>query len=379
MRPYVLQGHTRPLNHVVYNTEGDLLVTCGKDSNINLWWTDNGVRAGSFDGHNGVVWTVDMTYDSQRLLSAAGDSSARLWNMTTGEEQFRWRFNEPARACKFSVGERMAAISTDPFMNNVSAIRVFNIAEDLSEQSDEELLNLTGPRGRITRLHWVDCNRSLLSSSEDGVVRRWDVETGKCVAEAALHGKQVMDMQMSADGTHFITASSDRTSKLVDTQSFEVMKEYKSAAPINSAALSPIFNHVLIGGGQDAAAVTTTAARAGYFEARFFHKVFAEEIANVRGHFSPINSVAFSPDGTSFVTGAEEGNVRLHHFDADYFTTAWDNLIGPNVGPAGTSVLSEGPYAGTTRGTISGSGTGSGAHPLGGRKTGTSGSGSGPT
>ena len=50
------------------------------------------------------------------------------------------------------------------------------------------------------------------------MVRRWDVETGKCVAEAALHGKQVMDMQMSADGTHFITASSDRTSKLVDTQ-----------------------------------------------------------------------------------------------------------------------------------------------------------------
>ena len=75
-------------------------------------------------------------------------------------------------------------------------------------------------------------------------------------------------------------------------QSFEVLKEYKSAAPINSAALSPIFDHVLIGGGQDAAAVTTTNAKSGYFEARFFHKVFAEEFANARGHFSPINSGA---------------------------------------------------------------------------------------
>lgn len=37
-------------------------------------------------------------------------------------------------------------------------------------------------------------------------------------------------------------------------------------------------------------------------------------------------AVAFSPDGTSFVTGAEEGNVRLHHFDADYFTTNWDRV-----------------------------------------------------
>lgn len=40
-------------------------MTCGKDSKVNLWWTDNGVRAGSFEGHNGVVWTVDMTYDSK--------------------------------------------------------------------------------------------------------------------------------------------------------------------------------------------------------------------------------------------------------------------------------------------------------------------------
>ena len=42
----------------------------------------------------------------------------------------------------------------------------------------------------------------------------------------------------------------------------------------------------------------------------------ARSLPTARGHFSPINSVAFSPDGTAFVTGAEEGNVRLHHFDA---------------------------------------------------------------
>lgn len=35
----------------------------------------------------------------------------------------------------------------------------------------DEVITLTGPRGRITRLHWVDGNRHLLSSSEDGMVR----------------------------------------------------------------------------------------------------------------------------------------------------------------------------------------------------------------
>ena len=138
--------------------------------------------------------------------------------MQDGRELFRFGFNEPARAARFSVGERLAAISTDPFMNSVSAIRLFDIAADPEEQTANEVLNLTGPRGRITRLHWTDNNRMLLSSSEDGMVRRWDVEAGKCVAEAQLHDKQISDMQMSVDGTHFITASTDRTSKLVDSQ-----------------------------------------------------------------------------------------------------------------------------------------------------------------
>jgi translation initiation factor 3 subunit I len=41
-----------------FNREGDFLVTCGKDSLVNLWFSDNGERAGTFNGHNGAVWTT---------------------------------------------------------------------------------------------------------------------------------------------------------------------------------------------------------------------------------------------------------------------------------------------------------------------------------
>ena len=258
--------------------------------------------------------------DSSVLLSGSGDSTARMWDMSSGSELFKFQFNEPTRAVKFNVGERMAALSTDPFMENVSAIRLVNIAENIEDQSAEVVRSMTGPRGRITRLHWTDLNRSLLSASEDGMIRRWDVETGKMMEEVQVHEKTIQDMQMSPDGTHFITASTDRSSKLVDTQSLQVLKTYPSQVPVNSAAISPLFDHVLIGGGQDAASVTTTAARAAFFEARFFQKIYEDEFANVRGHFGPINAVAFSPDGTSFASGGEEGYVRLHHLDADYFT-----------------------------------------------------------
>ncbi len=43
--------------------------------------------------------------------------------------------------------------------------------------------------------------------------------------------------------------------------------------------------------------VTTTTTKAGKFDARFYHLVFEEEIGRVKGHFGPINSLAFHPDG----------------------------------------------------------------------------------
>jgi translation initiation factor 3 subunit I len=46
---------------VKYNLEGDLLVTCAKDHTPNLWYSDDGERIGTYSGHNGAVWTCDMT------------------------------------------------------------------------------------------------------------------------------------------------------------------------------------------------------------------------------------------------------------------------------------------------------------------------------
>lgn len=37
--------------------------------------------------------------------------------------------------------------------------------------------------------------------------------------------------------------------------------------------------------------VTTTSTRQGKFEARFYHKVFEEEIGRVRGHFGPLSTI----------------------------------------------------------------------------------------
>ena len=58
-----------------------------------------------------------------------------------------------------------------------------------------------------------------------------------------------------------------------------------------------VARQVVLGGGQEAMEVTTTYTKAGKFDARFYHLVFQEEIGRVKGHFGPINSLKFHPDG----------------------------------------------------------------------------------
>ncbi|KAL5719117.1 Eukaryotic translation initiation factor 3 subunit I [Ranunculus cassubicifolius] len=322
MRPILMKGHERPLTFLKYNREGDLLFSCSKDSTPNVWFADNGERLGTFKGHNGAVWCCDVSGDSKRLITGSADQSVKLWNVQTGAQLYTFNFDAPARAVNFSVGDELAVITTDPFMELPSAIHVKRIAKDPSEQTEKSVLEIRGPQGRINRAVWGPLNKTIITAGEDAVIRIWDSETGKLIKESdkqSGHTKQITSLSKSADGSHFLTGSSDKSAKLWDIRTLTLIKTYKDERPINAVAISPLLEHVVIGGGQFAVDVTTTDRRAGKFEAKFFHTIYEEEIGEVKGHFGPINALAFNPDGRSFSSGGEDGIVRLHHFDREYF------------------------------------------------------------
>lgn len=59
-KPILLHGHERSITQIKYNREGDLIFSCAKDSQPNVWYSLNGERLGSFRGHNGAVWNIDV-------------------------------------------------------------------------------------------------------------------------------------------------------------------------------------------------------------------------------------------------------------------------------------------------------------------------------
>lgn len=70
----------------------------------------------------------------------------------------------------------------------------------------------------------------------------------------------------------YIEHLADNT-QLLSSRNLAILKTYIADTPLNTASVTPQKDFVILGGGQAAMDVTTTSARQGKFEARFYHKV----------------------------------------------------------------------------------------------------------
>jgi translation initiation factor 3 subunit I len=330
MRPILLKGHERAITFVKYNADGDLLFSCSKDTTPCLWRADTGERIGTYRGHTGTVWSLDVTHDSTFLLTASADAKVKLWRVQTGEELFSWNHRAPVRAVAFAYGDKRFLTVTDPFSKLPPSIAIFKFdSEHPSNQPSptpvREIVAKT--TAKFTSALWGPLNRYIIATSEDCSVYIFDPETEELIHQITDHTGPVNSVSFSKDEIFFITASDDRTAKLYDSKTFKLLKTYETGKPVNAASISPIMDHILLGGGQKAHGVTTSHVQSGQFEARIFHTIFEEELGSIKGHFGPINTISYSPDGRSYTSGSEDGYLRIHHLDASYFKlTGLDEL-----------------------------------------------------
>ncbi|KAF2683021.1 eukaryotic translation initiation factor-like protein 3 subunit [Lentithecium fluviatile CBS 122367] len=322
MRPILLSGHERALTQVKYNPDGDIIFSVSKDHVVCAWFSHNGERLGTYHGHQGALWTVDVDPTSTLLATGGADNTMRLWEVKTGKLLKTWDFPTSIKRVEFSADGRQLLGVTEKRSGHLGTIVVYEIDPDPeAEQTDEQSLRIVCEDSKPTVAGFSYLAHYIISGHEDGTVSQWDAKSGELLYNAQVHEPDMLitDLQWAPDRTYFITASKDKTARISAADSLEVLKTYTTDTPLNSAAITPVKEYVILGGGQAAMDVTTTSARQGKFEARFYHKIFAEEIGRVRGHFGPLNYVAVHPQGTGYCSGGEDGYVRVHHFDKPYF------------------------------------------------------------
>ena len=328
MIPIQLKGHERPLTQIKFNKDGDLFVSVGRDRTANVWFTETGERLGTL-GHGGSVMSVDINNDTTYAVTGTADQKVCFWNIKTGGLIRELEFRATQRYVQIHPYGKQAKLLAvqDQHMGQFSTIRVFDIDfSDLSNPKIDESLAIEYREEPFVKAAWTYDGNRIVAVHNNGSVSRINAITGEIEQIQKVHSKNVVDLQMSPDRTYFITASRDSTACMIEVDSdFEKGKQvFRGDVPLNTAAISPIKDIVMAGGGIDAREVTTSSG--SKFETHFFHKVFADDWGRVEGHFGPINTIAIHPHGTMYVSGAEDGYMRLHKFDKSYFEFEYPKL-----------------------------------------------------
>eukprot|EP01112_Ceratiomyxa_fruticulosa_P001569 TRINITY_DN1174_c0_g1_i1.p1 TRINITY_DN1174_c0_g1~~TRINITY_DN1174_c0_g1_i1.p1 ORF type:complete len:324 (-),score=61.91 TRINITY_DN1174_c0_g1_i1:178-1149(-) len=319
MRPILLKGHERSITHLKFNRDGDLLFSTSKATFPCVWYSDNGERLGTYMGHTGAIWSLDVDFDTTTVITGGADSRAKLWDAETGKEIADIPHRAPVKWVAFAEGDKQFLTLTDQVMGHLSGIFIYNME---GRRPVGAPIEIPGPSNcKLNTALWGPQNKTIFVSGDDSLVRVYDVETRKQVAEIRDHTKPISRITMDKHGVFLLTASKDGTSKLYDVKTLQHLKTYDTGRPVNGVSMSPIKDHVILGGGQSAESVTTSQLDSKQFRVRFYHSIFEQELGSVPGHFGPVNVLSFSPDGKSFASGGEDGYIRLHHFDQDYLDT----------------------------------------------------------
>ncbi|KAI6178586.1 Eukaryotic translation initiation factor 3 subunit I [Aphelenchoides besseyi] len=331
MKPLSLQGHTRALTRVRINRDGDLLFTSSKDHTPCVWYLENGERIGTYIGHSGVIWDIDVSWDTKTLVSSSGDPSVKVWDVETGKVLGTRRVKTVGRSVSLSYSGHLVAYTTTKVAMTEPMLFVADIRDPSqlsspsqpTEQTDPSQLNSVG---NVTLD--VSSNRCVFSHLDDTIVvgatnghlHQYDLRNfDDAVNFCQTHSQNINDLQVSHDEGFIISSSADKTAQLHDAKSLDTLKTYRHTRPVNSAAISPTHDYICLGGGEEAINVTHTAVSSGQFEAKLYHMVYENEFAFFKGHFGPINTLAYSPDGRTIVTGSEDGFVRIQEMDQEYF------------------------------------------------------------
>jgi translation initiation factor 3 subunit I len=341
MKPIILHGHGRPIKDIKFNKDGDLLFTASSDRLVSMWSAETGERIGTFS-HSAAVNTITITKDSKIMITGDSTGGCYFWEVYSGK-LLKKIDNDPTlgvRCVDLSYGDSNIIYSyAGRVKDSKSAIDIFSLSDVLKASSDdkkrlinlEPLKSIEAKSSRFTSCKWLNINRHILAANEDGMLRLYDANTLEIVQEKKVHTEMIMDLDISKKEEIIATVSKDGKSCIIDPDTFDILSTLHPQDPtrnLNSCSISPLFSlgdedeekyHVIIGGGQESKDVTTTHAKKGGFETLIYNVVYGDELGAIQGHFGPINTLTYSPDGKFFASGAEDSTVRLHKLDEEYF------------------------------------------------------------
>ena len=326
-----LVGHTSSAGWMHFSPDGRLLATPQGDGSVTLWNVGSGTLAGRLTGHKGLVICARFSPDGTVLATGGIDGSVRLWDIATRQMLAVLGFHEGAvYSLAFSPdGERLISGGLD------HTARLWNV------KAQRPVGVLRGHDSRVFSVSYTPDGRTVLTASLDGTAKVWSSRDAPESEVFDRHPGNGATVDFSPNGRLMTrsVASADRIT-LWDARRLEKVADIphrdSSFSPDSSLLATTSADGLTLwdvtGGGPrlvanialDAPPTHTPVFSPDGQVARGLSRQASPriEIRNVahRDRIAQLTeapnrgdvaSYAFSRDGTLFVTGYDDGRIRL--------------------------------------------------------------------
>nr|MDZ8041627.1 WD40 repeat domain-containing protein [Nostoc sp. CreGUA01] len=283
-----LEGHTDTIYSVTFSSDGQKLASASGDKTIKLWDLTSGKLINTLTGHTNTVHRVTFSPDGQKLASASADKTIKLWDVASGQlintlsGHHDWVYS-----VKFSFdGHLLASTSND------KTIKLWDVA------SNKLIKTLVGHNDWVNNVVFSPDGQKLASASADKTIKLWDISSGKPFKTLTGHSNWVKGLSLHPDGLFLASASRDKTVKLWNIATGQHIKTMTGHTDeVYSVSFSP--NGQMLASASDDKTI------------KIWEVNSTKEIYTITGDRNFIWSVSFSPDGQMLASGGGDESIKL--------------------------------------------------------------------
>ncbi|XP_007910610.2 transcription initiation factor TFIID subunit 5 [Callorhinchus milii] len=220
---------------------------------------------------------VDFTDDSSLIAGGFADSTVRVWSVTP----------KKLRSVKGATDLSLIDKESEDVLERI-----------MDERTACECKMLLGHGGPVYGTSFSPDRNYLLSSSEDGTVRLWSLQTFTCLVGYKGHNYPVWDTHFSPYGYYFVSGGHDRVARLWVTDHYQPLRIFSGhLSDVTCTRFHPNSNYVATGSADRTV--------------RLWDVLNGNCVRILTGHKGPLHSLAFSPNGRYLASGGTDGRVLL--------------------------------------------------------------------
>ncbi|MFJ9696171.1 protein kinase [Kitasatospora sp. NPDC101183] len=279
----VLDGHPVSVRAVAYSPDNSRIAVASTDSTARIWDATTGAHLTTIHGH---VDAVAFSPDGTRIATGSAFRGAKIWNARTGQfiEERIGHVLEASVLAYSPDGRHLAACG-----------RISNAALVWNPSTREPVLRLEGHTGEINSLTYSPDGRHIATASSDSTVRIWDATTGAHLTTLG-HDALVLSVAYSPDGTRIATGGRDiRIWGAADGRHLHSLKGHTGL--VRAIVYSPDGARLLSGSLDGTARIWDTAT--------------GEHLTTIPGRRHTVRALAYSPNGARLASCAPDNTTLM--------------------------------------------------------------------